>query len=279
MSEPNAFEDRVRRLERPREQFAAVGGASSPGARDRGDMVRHIDELLARGAAPAGRVRDVSVRDPQFDVMVPEQEELVLEFVDEISRTARERGLTPDPIRLLEMAEALYRAEAAEWEHRQSQEIDGAATGRKALRTMIAALHGVPDGQWLYRPDPLDDWGWVRVEGDEEGRGPLVLSAKAGRYEQEKTYDEHRADGTDPYGPIARHAVATQPRAVLEVARLVEILDAEIERLTALDREHARLEAWIVLNTDYKPTDPAMDPTDRLERALDRLLKRADGSR
>ena len=49
--------------------------------------------------------------DPQFDVMSPRQEELVLQFCLEIAGRRGGKGAPPDPVRLLEMADALYQAE------------------------------------------------------------------------------------------------------------------------------------------------------------------------
>lgn len=43
---------------------------------------------------------------PQFDVMEPEQERLAIEFTAEINAAG-----STDPVRLLEIAEALYKAE------------------------------------------------------------------------------------------------------------------------------------------------------------------------
>lgn len=48
---------------------------------------------------------------PAFDVMCPGQERLVVEFCREIAGTLEKPGRLPDPVRLLEMAEALYEAE------------------------------------------------------------------------------------------------------------------------------------------------------------------------
>ena len=48
---------------------------------------------------------------PQFDVMVPKQEELAIKFCAEIAGPLGKPGSPPDPVRLLEMAEALYKAE------------------------------------------------------------------------------------------------------------------------------------------------------------------------
>ena len=49
---------------------------------------------------------------PRFDVMEPEQERLAIQFCEEIAGRRGEKGRVPDPVRLLEMAEALYKAEA-----------------------------------------------------------------------------------------------------------------------------------------------------------------------
>jgi hypothetical protein len=275
----NAANQLYRRMERALTTLVdEMQQSAAPAPSPNSALLRQIDDLLSHGAAPAGRVRDVSTREPQFDVCAPGQEELAIAFVNEISQTARDRGATPDPIRLLEMAEALYRAEAEEWKRGPSPDVEDAASGRAALRRMIVGLEGVPDQEWLYRPLETDDWGWIRLAAEDSGPGPLVTTARSGEYDTKASLDEHRRAGTDPYGSVATHAVATQPRSVRQVVRLVEVLDREIERLTALDQEHARLESWIVLNTDYEPTDPAIDPTDRLERALDRLLLRAEAA-
>ncbi len=49
---------------------------------------------------------------PQFDAMAPGQEELAVQFCAEIAGPRGKPGCNPDPVRLLEMAEALYKAEA-----------------------------------------------------------------------------------------------------------------------------------------------------------------------
>lgn len=50
--------------------------------------------------------------EPQFDCMAPGQEELAIQFCAEIAGPRGKPGRNPDPVRLLEMAEALYKAEA-----------------------------------------------------------------------------------------------------------------------------------------------------------------------
>lgn len=49
--------------------------------------------------------------EPQFDACSPEQERLALQFCLEIAGECGGPGSLPDPVRLLEMAEALYCAE------------------------------------------------------------------------------------------------------------------------------------------------------------------------
>lgn len=50
--------------------------------------------------------------EPQFDCMAPGQEELAIQFCVEIAGLRGKKGSPPDPVRLLEMAQALYKAEA-----------------------------------------------------------------------------------------------------------------------------------------------------------------------
>lgn len=48
---------------------------------------------------------------PQFDAMRPRQEELAIKFCADIAGPLGKPGSPPDPVRLLEMARALYDAE------------------------------------------------------------------------------------------------------------------------------------------------------------------------
>lgn len=52
--------------------------------------------------------------EPSFDAMSRRQEDLARQFCAEIAGLKGERGSPPDPVRLLEMAEALYQAELQE---------------------------------------------------------------------------------------------------------------------------------------------------------------------
>lgn len=78
---------------------------------------------------------------PEFDAMSPRQEELAIQFCQEISGKRGEPGCPPDPVRLLEMAEALYTAE---------RDAISRKTTASAQRSEPAFAHAV---QWL----PSDD--------------------------------------------------------------------------------------------------------------------------
>lgn len=56
-------------------------------------------------------LRAMPTWEPEFDCMTPKQEELTLQFCQEIAGERGKPGRAPDPVRLLEMAEALYKAE------------------------------------------------------------------------------------------------------------------------------------------------------------------------
>jgi len=58
-------------------------------------------------------LRAMPAWEPTFDAMVPGQEELVMQFCLEIAGPKGKPGRLPDPVRLLEMAEALYQVEQA----------------------------------------------------------------------------------------------------------------------------------------------------------------------
>jgi len=68
------------------------------------EMSRRIEELASNAAS-------APVAQPQFDATSPEQARLAIAFCLEIAGKRGTRGSLPDPVRLLEMAEALYRAE------------------------------------------------------------------------------------------------------------------------------------------------------------------------
>lgn len=61
---------------------------------------------------PEALAKDEAWR-PAFDAMSPRQEELAVQFCQEIAGRRGKAGRLPDPVRLLEMAQELYEAERA----------------------------------------------------------------------------------------------------------------------------------------------------------------------
>lgn len=70
--------------------------------------------------------------EPQFDACGSDQEQMALKFCLEIAGERGEKGSLPDPVRLLEMAEALYIAERDEC--RPAEVADSFASGWEAMR-------------------------------------------------------------------------------------------------------------------------------------------------
>lgn len=77
---------------------------------------------------------------------------------------------------------------------------------------------------WRYRPDHYDDWGWIK--------GPDGKLAAVARSSGEYDSDEHRAAGTDPYGPNAAFII----EAVNNHARLTTDLAAASARIGELEK-------------------------------------------
>lgn len=77
-------------------------------------------------------------------------------------------------------------------------------------------LDGLPEGPWLYRPAPTDDWGEVR--------GPDgALIAKAATRASFEEMNAHRRAGTDPAEKIGRFIAEARdliPKLMIEVTRL-----------------------------------------------------------
>jgi hypothetical protein len=107
----------IRALEEARSALLEISGAmeASSGQKDESctralakvdDLIHRIDAGLSKSRRPSDPPR------PTFDAMVPEQERLAIEFCMEIGGQTGRKGSLPDPVRLLEMAEALYLAEA-----------------------------------------------------------------------------------------------------------------------------------------------------------------------
>lgn len=236
-----------------------------------------IDQVLKHGMTLGGR-RHADRYEAQFDVMAPKQEELVISFCNEIG-DARERGVGIDPVRLLEMARALYEAEMDD----ARLEIYPDGEKQAALRTLdriMAGLEGLPEGDWTYRPNSMDDWGMVRnLDGEGQSVG-FVANTRSGSYQAEtpEALAAHRNAGTDPFEPVGRHLANCNPAAVRKVLALVRHLENEVRRLSALDRQYARVESWIIMNTEFDGNSKATDGGDRLIRHLESLKRRADSA-
>lgn len=108
---------------------------------------------------------------------------------------------------------------------------------------------------WEYRPHQYDDWGYIRGRRPEIGSCVGSLAAIA-RGADGKSYDEHRAAGTDPY--------AANALLIVEAVNNHEALKAENERLRS-ELEQAKgqveslrnaLEPFIALR-DQSPTQMA----------------------
>jgi hypothetical protein len=70
-----------------------------------------LTRALKKSVTPVIVERQVPEWVPQFDAISAEQERLVMEFCQEIAGPRGKKGSPPDPVRLLEMAHALYDAE------------------------------------------------------------------------------------------------------------------------------------------------------------------------
>ena len=85
----------------PRGPFFALPGQLQE---NRDSLVDYVNEILE------SRCQQPKL-EPQFDAMSIEQERLAVQFCAEISGRRGGKPSLPDPVRLLEMAEALYHAE------------------------------------------------------------------------------------------------------------------------------------------------------------------------
>ena len=68
------------------------------------------------------------------------------------------------------------------------------------LDRLEAAYVAATPGEWRYRPDRYDDWGYVLNTARQ-----VVLIGRAGG---DADHDAHRRAGTDPMAPNALFAVA-----------------------------------------------------------------------
>ena len=130
---------------------------------------------------------------------------------------------------------------------------------REELRRLHAAA---TPGEWLYRPNRHDDWGFIRSSD------ALVAIAR----DSSKSYEhdnEHRRQGTDPYEHNARIIVAAHNH----LPALLAALD-EAEAMMAIERkEHENDLATITnLRRQLAEMQPVVEAADELSAALDRCI-------
>lgn len=107
-----------------------------------------------------------------------------------------------------ETTELLGKAEAASHLHPSgeyfSRGLADAAARTDALTRLSTAA---TPGPWAYRPEHLDDWGYIRstVIDNPALKGKVVATTRGDDHD---TFDAHREAGTDPYEANGRFIVA-----------------------------------------------------------------------
>jgi len=109
-----------------------------------------------------------------------------------------------------------------------TQATDTALVGR--LRKRLAEASPQP---WVYRPDRLDDWGWIRgTERDSDiGRYRPIVAKGMDSEVAEEQKATHREAKTDPFGPNA--LLITD--AVNALPGLLDTIEAQARRIEALE--------------------------------------------
>lgn len=98
------------------------------------------------------------------------------------------------------------------------------STPARSLAELRAIAEKATPGPWLYRPDELSDWGWVRSEN----RG-LFLQARHPSSEVELA--DHRIRGTDPWANDAIHIATFDPPTVLALLARIEELEGALRTI------------------------------------------------
>ena len=110
--------------------------------------------------------------EPGFDFMAPGQEELAMQFCLEIAGPRGKKGSPPDPVRLMEMCQALYKAEA------DAQLVDKSPNLQEPLVDKTANLQDRPASLIASREVVADSPVRVtRLHLTEEGRAGLTSKA------------------------------------------------------------------------------------------------------
>lgn len=116
-------------------------------------------------------------------------------------------------------------------------------------------------GPWLYRPDNIDDWGWVRTSHEEDGFKPLVAEALRGSMKDNSDFDEHRRNKTDPYYHNAAYIAAANPKTILELLdRIAELEGAEQRGYDAAKEQAANTAENTYDHSWFLGQDPVKSP-------------------
>lgn len=91
------------------------------------------------------------------------------------------------------------------------------------IEQMLEAARKATPGTWRYRPEQFDDWGFIRAEPTEDGKGWPVAIAKHGSYLGEDGAADYRSRSADPCELNGRHIVNCSPAAI--IALLTELLE------------------------------------------------------
>lgn len=126
----------------------------------------------------------------------------------------------------------------------------------ETIEQMLDAARKATPGTWQYRPEQFDDWGFIRAEPTEEGKGWPVAIAKHGSYLGEDGAADYRSRGADPYEFNGRHIVNCSPAAI--IALLAELLEWR--------------RAMRVAGTYPAPAGPVHEALLDLERAMPLLV-------
>jgi hypothetical protein len=103
------------------------------------------------------------------------------------------------------------------------------------LRELLAKATPLP---WRYRPEESDDWGFIRG-GERSEFGYPIVAVGRGSHDD---HDEHRRNGTDPYGPNSELIV----EAINALPTLLAAFASPVTPAAAVDREAVarQLYAW-----------------------------------
>lgn len=152
------------------------------------------------------------------------------------------------------------------------------------LAEIRARAEAATPGPWYYRPREHDDWGQIRTAPGDDGFAALIACARSGGYPTEDELDQHRHNGTDPYGPNALfivHAREDVPALLAEVERLKEMkfkfsdklaqetIDEQVRTIDRLTEKFQTAKAEVEqLRGERAGLDPTVEDSERIRRCL-----------